>query len=136
MRMGSAPRASRAGYTVVELMIVLMVTAALAVVGFASFASASDGEVGTRLRSDLTQVSLRAEAQFERTQKYPTTATGYAATQAAYPGLVVTRNSQWALTNVTADQRGATVQVKDVNTGRTCTIGVGSLAPSAALTCT
>jgi prepilin-type N-terminal cleavage/methylation domain-containing protein len=136
MRRGTARRARRSGFTIVELMIAVLVLAALGSLAFSIFGTASTGEVSVRLRSDLTQVSLRVEAQFERTQKYPLTAATYAATQSAYPGLVLTRNSQWALTSVTADQRGATVQVKDISTGRTCSVGIGSSTTTVPLSCT
>jgi prepilin-type N-terminal cleavage/methylation domain-containing protein len=113
------------GFTVVEVLVVVTVIGVLAMFTFGSAQSTWDQEVQTRLRSDVQALALRIEAQFERTGKYPTTANLYGVTQTAFPGLAPSTRTQWALTNVTTDQRGATVIVQDIReTSHYCLVGI------------
>jgi len=124
------------GFTLIELLIVVIVMGTLVALSVSHFSDADDQETQTRLRSDAQTLSLRIEAQFQRTGKYPTNATVYGSTSAAYPGLTATAGTQWALQNVTADQRGAAIVVQDVfDPTHSCAMGLGTLSYSSPLTC-
>jgi len=66
---------AEAGFTLIELMVVLLIMAILLAIAIPTFLGVTAGAKKTATQSDLTTAATSATAIYSKTQKFPTTAT-------------------------------------------------------------
>ncbi|GEL47166.1 hypothetical protein CHO01_22820 [Cellulomonas hominis] len=67
-----------AGFTLVELLVVVIIVGILAAIGTPIYLNQQNKAHDTAVKSDLTNASLAADAYYTDNLKYPTTAAGFA----------------------------------------------------------
>jgi prepilin-type N-terminal cleavage/methylation domain-containing protein len=80
--------AKQTGFTIVELLIVIVVIAILAAIGMLAYAGVRDRANDSAVRSDLSNISTKLKAYAAENGEYPTTTA-----QLATMGLKVSKNS-------------------------------------------
>lgn len=66
------PQRKRNGFTLIEILVVMLLIAILATIGAGSFISSQQKGRDSRRKSDLKQISIGLEAYFNDTGTYPT----------------------------------------------------------------
>ncbi len=109
---------SRKGFTLVELLIVVVIIGILAAVAIPKFADTREKAYLSAMRSDLKRSITVAESFFAENGTYAAFPL-----DSASPGVTLTRLS--------GDARGWSAQATSVNTTKTCKVYVGTAATTA-----
>ena len=119
---------AEAGFTLIELMVVLLIMAILLAIAIPTFLSVTNGAKKTATQSDLTNALVSATAIYTNSQSFPTLPATAPTATGSTTGLIATMTK--TQTTITFKAPGTTTAavLKAKNVLSTYTPGTGSLA--------
>jgi len=115
-------RRARAGFTLVELIIIVVIIGLLATVAIPKFSSSRERALVTAMKSDLRNLLTQQESRLADSGSYAT----------SFPATIWSPSTGVTGPTITLTATGWTALVGHTSTTKTCTIFVGStsLAPA------
>jgi prepilin-type N-terminal cleavage/methylation domain-containing protein len=126
---------NRTGFTLIELMIVVIIVGLLAAIAVPKFGTARERAYIASMKSDLRNFVNAEEAYFADSVKYTTAVSCVTPVPAGSVSFCTsTGNTLGTVTTGAGTQAGWTVSITSANTATSCAIYTGSVAPAAPAT--
>ena len=123
-------KTSQKGFTIVELLIVIVVIAILAAISIVAYVGIQNNARASERQSDATNIAKVAETYFATNSTYPADAAAFSAsTNAKLPANVEIKSpllASGATASVTAEEKNATTGAK-IYTVKNCGANVGGV---------
>jgi type IV pilus assembly protein PilA len=127
----------RKGFTVVELLIVVVIIGILAVFAISKSSNSKSKAYVASMRADLRSLVSAEEAYFQDSVKYGTSLSCTIPTPTGKVGFCATTgNTLGTVTVATGTQAGWTTTMTNRNTTTSCAVYVGTITPDAPATST
>ena len=122
-------KTSQKGFTIVELLIVIVVIAILAAISIVAYVGIQNNARASERQSDATSIAKAAETAFAINSEYPSTVAGFSSTNAKLPANVVPELVTTRPTTITEDKGGkaASGGTKTYTVFRCTTTGSGGI---------